>query len=139
MKIEYRENAPISLDALTKLYLDAGWTAYTDHPDKLTRMLASSLWHMSAWSNGQLVGLIRCIGDDCTILYIQDILVDEAWQRRGIGLHLMKATMERFRHIRQMVLITHDAPNTRAFYQAAGFQLVEETDGLCFVHYNLER
>ena len=47
MKIEYRENAPISLDALTKLYLDAGWTAYTDHPDKLTRMLAGP-WHMSA-------------------------------------------------------------------------------------------
>lgn len=139
MTIEYRENAPISVDALTKLYLDGGWTAYTDHPGKVACMLAGALWHMSAWADGRLVGLIRCVGDDCSILYIQDILVDEAWQRRGIGLHLMQAALERFRHIRQTVLITDDAPNTRAFYQAAGLQLVEETDGLCYVHFNLDR
>jgi len=139
MNIEYRENAPIDVDALTALYTDGGWTGYTDHPNKMARMLAGSLWHMSAWDDGQLVGIIRCVGDGCSILYIQDILVRESYQRRGIGLHLLKAALTRWRDIRQTVLITHDATDTRAYYQAAGFQLVEETDGLCYVHYNLDR
>lgn len=139
MHISYRENAPIETGELTGLYADGGWTAYTDHPDKMARMLNGSLWQMSAWDGDRLVGLIRCVGDGCSILYVQDILVRKAYQRKGIGLRLLTAALTRWRDIRQTVLITHDAPGTRAFYQAAGFQLVAETGGLCYVHYNLNR
>ncbi len=135
--ISYHENRPIPMEQLLELY--DGWTAYTRHPDKMARLLSGALWHLSAWDKDQAVGLIRAVGDDCSILYIQDIMVLPAYQRQGIGRQLMQRAFRRFRHIRQTVLMTHNSEKTLAFYRACGMATVEETDCVCFVRYNLDR
>ncbi len=135
MGIQYQENADIAPEALRALYLDAGWTAYTDHPEKMARLLPGALWHLSAWEGEECVGLIRCVGDDCSILYIQDILVKTNHQRRGIGRQLIEAALARFAHIRQTVLLTDNTEKTRAFYEALGFREVSGIGGLCYARY----
>lgn len=132
-RVSYIENAIIAADTLTDLYAELNWTAYSNHPDKMAGLLAGSLWHMSAWVDDYLVGLIRCVGDDRSILYIQDILVREAFQRQGIGSHLINKTLERFSHIRQTVLLTDVGDTACAFYQALGFELANQLRMACFV------
>lgn len=136
MDIRYYTNNPISALELVKLYGQLGWTGYTDHPDKMAKILKGSLWHMSAYDGSKLIGLIRVVGDGCSIIYVQDILVLEAYQRKGIGRKLMESMLQEFHDIRQIVLITDDSEKTRSFYESVGMHLVAKTGGLCYVRYN---
>ena len=56
-----------------------------------------------------------------SVLYVQDILVEPGWQRRGVGRALMKAVLERYAHVLQVVLLTDDGPEQLAFYRSLGF------------------
>jgi len=134
--IRYLENNPISTDSLIALYESVGWTGYTDHPDKMARLLAGSLWYLSAYHDERLVGLVRAIGDDCSIAYIQDLLVDPVYQRQGIGTALIQAALARFASVRQVVLLTDDTPATRAFYESVGMKPSAELNCLCYARYN---
>ena len=134
--IRYLENNPIPTDSLTALYNSVGWSGYTDHPNKMDRLLAGSLWYLSAYHDERLVGLVRVIGDDCSIAYIQDLLVDPAYQRQGIGTALIQAALARFASIRQIVLLTDDTAQTSAFYESMGMQRATDLNCLCYVRYN---
>lgn len=134
--ITYKTNTPIPVDTLTELYDSVKWTGYTDHPEKMARLLDGSYYYMSAWKEDRLVALIRSIGDGASILYIQDILVHPDFQRLGIGRELMNRLLADNSDIRQMVLITDDTSKTKAFYEAVGFQTIEDADGKAFVKYD---
>ena len=114
-------------DDLLELYGDAGWTAYTDHPDRLERGLARSLAVYTAWEGEALVGLLRAVGDGETILYLQDLLVRSSHRRRGIGRRLLERMTADYPQVRQKVLLT-DAADRRAldFYRACGWRGAEE-------------
>lgn len=133
--VTYHEKQTVELPELIDLYNSVGWTAYTDYPEKMEKLLPHSLWHLVARDDDTLVGLIRVVGDDASIVYIQDILVHPDYQRQGIGRELIQQVMERFRHIRQTVLITDDEPKTKAFYLSVGLKAIEDVGGACFVRY----
>ena len=87
------------------LYGSVGWTAYTEQPEALRRGFAGSLLTLASRENGTLVGLLRAVGDGCTVVLVQDLLVRPDHQRRGIGTALMQAALERFRSVRQVQLL----------------------------------
>lgn len=106
---------------ILSLYNSVGWTAYTNSPDLLFQAIKSSSFVVCAWNDGgDLIGLARTISDDATICYLQDILVHPDLQGTGIGRALFEQVKERYRHVRQTVLITDDEPRQRAFYQSLG-------------------
>lgn len=113
---------PVSESEVLSLYDSVGWTAYTRDPDVLVSAIRGSSFVVTARAaNGGLVGLARAVSDDATICYVQDILVDPAFQKSGAGRALMEAVQRRYGHVRQMVLITDNEPGQRAFYEALGF------------------
>ena len=112
------------------LYSSVGWTAYTAEPEKLRLGFENSLFTIGAYENGELVGLIRAVGDGQTIVFIQDILVFPEHQRRGIGSLLLKAVLERYAHVRQIELATDNTEKTAAFYKSLGFAPMAEL-GCC--------
>ncbi|MCP2014130.1 GNAT superfamily N-acetyltransferase [Deinococcus sp. HSC-46F16] len=116
-------SAPLSdLPELLSLYASVGWTSYTRDPEALACALRQSGFVWAAWDGaGDLIGLVRGVTDDVSILYVQDLLVRPEWQRRGVGRALMKAVLERYAHVMQMVLLTDDRPEQFAFYQSLGF------------------
>ena len=75
------------------LYGSVGWTAYTEQPEALRRGFAGSLLTLASRENGTLVGLLRAVGDGCTVVLVQDLLVRPDHQRRGIGTALMQAAL----------------------------------------------
>lgn len=112
------------------LYGSVGWTAYTEQPEALRRGFAGSLLTLAARENGTLVGLLRAVGDGCTVVLVQDLLVRPDHQRRGIGTALMQAALERFRSVRQVQLLTDDTEKTKGFYRSLGLLTLPEL-GCC--------
>lgn len=74
---EYRE------PEILGLYRSVGWTNYTDNPDMLKNAYANSLKILGAYSDKQLLGIIRVVGDGCSIVFIQDLLVFPEYQHKG--------------------------------------------------------
>ncbi|HSO17102.1 MAG TPA: GNAT family N-acetyltransferase [Arthrobacter sp.] len=113
---------PDSDSEVLALYESVGWTAYTREPEVLVSAIRGSSFVVTAQAaGGGLVGLARAVLDDATICYVQDILVDPAFQKSGAGRALLEAVQKRYGHVRQMVLITDDEPGQRAFYETLGF------------------
>ncbi|MGO3394471.1 GNAT family N-acetyltransferase, partial [Glutamicibacter arilaitensis] len=103
-------------EQILSLYDSVGWSAYTDDPEVLIQALSNSTFAVYAYDQQQqLAGLIRVISDNATICYVQDILVRPSAQRSGIGRALFDAVLQKFQHVRQLVLITDDMPQQRAF------------------------
>lgn len=132
--LQYRNDHQIPQSDLLALYNDVGWAAYTSDPETLTRAVSSSLRTISAWEGDELVGLIRAVGDGLTILYIQDILVLEKHQRRGIGSVLLGDMLAQYEHVRQIVLLTDATAKTRAFYEKNGFGSLDSMGCLGFMY-----
>lgn len=111
---------------ILELYKSVGWSGYYDHPETLKAAFEGSLCILGAYAGGELVGLCRVVGDGSTVVFLQDILVKPKYQRQGIGRRLIAAVLEKYRHVRQLHLMTDDLPATVGFYKAVGFTPVEE-------------
>ncbi|MBQ8966568.1 GNAT family N-acetyltransferase [Ruminococcus sp.] len=128
--MEIKEYRNFDMTEVQRLYSSVGWQAYTEDMAALQRGFENSLLVLGAYENGELLGIIRTVGDGATILFIQDILVFPERQRQGIGRVLVKAVIERFADVRQVELVTDNAPDTVAFYKALGFRELSEI-GCC--------
>lgn len=117
------------------LYESVGWTNYTDHPEMLKNAFTHSLFALGAYMEDRLVGIIRVVGDGCSILYIQDLLVHPEFQRKGIGSNLLKEMLQKYQYVYQKVLLTDNQPETVAFYKSLGLQPADTFGCLAFVNF----
>lgn len=121
--LTYREFGAECLAEVREIYAACGWTNYLEDEETLRRALEQSLFLLGAFEDCALVGFVRCVGDGAYILYVQDLIVTPALQRKGIGRELMRQVSERFAGLRQFLLIT-DAEDavSNAFYRAIGLK-----------------
>ena len=136
--MDIREYKEYKEDEILDLYTSVGWVAYTKDPDALRQGFGGSLLVLAAYERDGLAGLLRAVGDGHTVVYIQDILVRPEHQRRGIGAALLNAAVERYRGVRQILLMTDDTEASKAFYRSCGFREVSE-NGCCAFIYTGER
>ncbi|MBL7789683.1 MAG: GNAT family N-acetyltransferase [Chitinophagales bacterium] len=122
MPFQYNTNKDLHPANVLALYSDAGWTNYTKYMPKLMRGIANSLDVLSAWDDEKLVGLIRTIGDQETIIYIQDILVLKDYKRQGVGRQLMKHIFDKNQDVRQIIQLTDSEPEQKNFYESMGME-----------------
>lgn len=87
MELKFTKELP--LQNLIDLYSSVGWIAYTRDPERLKRAVEDSSFVVSLWNEDELIALARCISDDATIMYLQDILVKPSHQRQGCGRRLV--------------------------------------------------
>jgi len=106
--------------------------------NSIFRAVKNSLFNIGAFDEEELIGLIRVVGDDASIIYIQDILVKEKYQRQGIGNYLLQSVVDKYKHIRQIVLMTDNTEKNKAFYRKNGMLASCEFEGVAFVKYNFE-
>lgn len=119
--IDYESAAVPTQTELADLYDAVGWSAYTRDPARLAAAVSASLSVVTAREDGELIGLARLVGDGLTIVYLQDILIRPAHQRRGIGRQLFQRALAPYGDVRQKVLITDDESSQRAFYESMGY------------------
>lgn len=119
--MEIKEYKEYQEDEIQTLYAAVGWTAYTEDLPALKRGFQNSLLVLAAYEDGELIGLIRAVGDGATVVFVQDLLVAPQKQRRGVGTALLKAVLDRYSNVRQLLLTTDNTPKTIAFYKSLGF------------------
>ncbi len=134
--ITYTYDITPSASELLKLYQNVGWLAYTQDPIKLQLAIEHSLKTISAWDGDELVGLIRVVGDGYSIVYIQDLLVLERYQKQGIGSYLLQTILDVYQSVRQIVLLTDNTTRNRAFYTRNGLKESTTHDCVAFVRFN---
>ena len=71
--------------ALTRLYDAVGWTSYTRVPNLLRQAFLGSDFVLLARIGTELLGVVRVVSDDASIVYVQDILVHPRAQRKGLA------------------------------------------------------
>ena len=128
--MEIKEYRSYKEAEIRRLYTEVGWTAYTENMSVLEQGYKNSLLVLAAYENDELLGIIRVVGDGFTIIFVQDILVFPREQRNGVGTALMKAFLDRYPDVRQIVLATDNTPKTVAFYKSLGFTEFSEM-GCC--------
>lgn len=117
-------------DEVRRLYSEVGWVAYTQDMENLKKGYSNSLLVLGAYEKGELLGLIRVVGDGHTVVLVQDILVYPDKQRCGVGTALLRAVMDRFGGVRQLELVTDNTPKTVEFYKSLGLREFSEI-GCC--------
>lgn len=120
-------------DEILALYTAVGWTNYTQRPQVLAQAYAHSLLTLGAYEDGGLVGILRAVGDGASIVFVQDLLVLPAYQRRGIGTALVNALFARYSDVYQIELLTDNTEKTLAFYQSLGFTAAETIGCRAFI------
>lgn len=131
--VTIKEDVALPLSSVLDLYNDVSWSAYTSDPGQLENALKNSLKVWTAWSGSTLVGLARVIGDGHTIIYIQDILVLQSYQRRGIGSQFLKLILNEYEDVRQVMLLTENSEKTIRFYEENGLKQVGDINCVAFI------
>ena len=126
MTINFSTIKDIDIKQLENLYNDVGWFAYTQDLKVLKQAVLQSLDVIAAWDNDKLVGLIRVVGDGLTIMYIQDILILNAYQNKGIASELLQRILNKYKNVRQKVLLTEEASGVRYFYEKNSFESCDQ-------------
>lgn len=132
-RILIKEDIIPETEELLKLYNDAQWSAYTNDSYRLKNAFRNSLKVFTVWDTDKLIGLIRVVGDGQTIIYIQDILILKKYQKQGIGSTLLKMILERYKSVRQVVLMTDNTEKTINFYKKNGMIKASECNCIAFM------
>ena len=131
----FKEDIILNVKDILYLYNDVGWSSYTKDIDSLIKSIKNSLKVISVWDNDLLVGLIRVVGDGHSIIYIQDVLILQKYKNRGIGKRLIEIILDKYKNVRQKVLLTDKQEKNILFYKKVGFSMAEEFGCVSFVKF----
>lgn len=121
--IEYRHNTPLDPQAVARVFDASGITRPTHDLPRIARMFAAPCLTLSAWADGQLIGVARALTDYAFCCYLSDLAVDRAYQGRGIGRELVRRIQAVIGE--QVSLDLHAAPGAMSYYPTLGFELVD--------------
>lgn len=109
---------------IVQLYESVKWFAYTCNPTELKTAYENSSFILLATENGNIVGALRSLSDDVSIHYLQDILVNPDYQRKGIAKQLLQMSLNRYAHVRTHLLLTDGEEKQHKFYESLGYKNV---------------
>ena len=118
----YYDESPPGKDAYAALFETTGWNVkFKARPEELERAVRNSFYTLSAYDVGRLIGFGRVMSDGVLHAMIYDIIVDPAFQGRGVGTEILKRLVSRCKDsgIRQIQLFA--AVGKAAFYLNRGF------------------
>ncbi|SDJ82098.1 Acetyltransferase (GNAT) domain-containing protein [Catalinimonas alkaloidigena] len=127
MQIVLREDRALQPGQVLPLYRANGWSS-AEKPEALMEALRHSHTVITAWDGDKLVGLGNAISDGFLVVYYPHLLVDPAYQGRGIGRQIVQRMQEKYGHFHQQMLVA-DA-NAVAFYRKCGFERAGTTQAL---------
>ena len=119
MAIEYRDTKDFSENDLKKLFLSVKWSS-GHYPRELAAAMKNSGSVFSAWKDGELAGLVNALDDGVMTAYVHYLLVNPAYQGRGIGRELVRLITEKYKDYLRIVLIAYD--REIGFYEGSGFE-----------------
>jgi GNAT superfamily N-acetyltransferase len=110
-----------SAEDYRRLRQAVGWRLHD--LDVIEQYLPRSLFGVCAVHNGRTIGMARVIGDGGLTFYVQDVVIEPEYQRKGVGSRLMDRVMDYIRaHANQNSVVgLMSAAGKEAFYEKYGF------------------
>lgn len=124
--ITIQEYTTFDQNELQALYASANWVNYARNPELLEAAYRNSLKVLCARTGGELIGIVRAVGDGHFILYIQDILVHPKHQRKGIGRRLMQEINALYPNVARTVIVADNWAESTHFFHSCGYSLCSE-------------
>ncbi len=122
MMLEYRSSIPSAVD-FWDLFLTTGWNdEYHLSRGRLADVLNECWSVVSAYEGTRLVGFGRVVSDGILHAMIYDLIVDPAFQRKGIGSEILRRLVDSCRDAKIPDIQLFCAQGKRAFYERHGFK-----------------
>ena len=120
--VAYRNNIRISVDDFVDVLKRSTLAKRRPVHDtaRLQKMLDHANVIVTAWAGDQLIGISRAITDFSFCCYLSDLAVDERFQHKGIGKHLINITHETAGHDTTLILLA--APAATNYYPKIGMK-----------------
>ncbi len=129
--IEFADDEVVPIKELVDLYTAAGWIRSASDPDQLARAVDRSTYVVTARDeHGTLIGMTRCLSDDASVMYLQEVLVHPDQDRTAIASILVQRCLTHFSHVAQKFALTDEADLPRPFYESIGFRNTAELASL---------
>ena len=121
MSIEYKINESVTTDQFVELLKASllGERRPIEDRECMEGMISNSNLTVSAWHDGQLVGIARSVTDFHYACYLSDLAVSLQYQNSGIGKQLQVLTQEQLGPKCKLILIA--APAANHYYEHIGF------------------
>ena len=116
--LEFRDSPPVADLELNALF-EACWPEHRERP--FGRVLARSVSYVCAYDGGRLVGFVNVAGDGGEHAFVLDTTVHPDYQRRGVGLELVRRAAQLARSRGAAWLHVDFVPDLEPFYRRAGF------------------
>ncbi|MGR6861402.1 GNAT family N-acetyltransferase [Aliivibrio salmonicida] len=122
MEIDYKVNEPITAEQFITLLkkTSLGARRPIDNVETIQAMLDNSNLIVTAWGDGELIGIARSVTDFNFCCYLSDLAVDENIQSVGIGKYLILVTKEELTPDCKLILLA--APQAEGYYPKIGFE-----------------
>ena len=127
MEITYQDTQDFSREELERLFLSVEWSS-GHYPDKLVLAMRGFRTVFSAWDGETLVGMICVMDDGVMNAYVHYLLVDPAYQGRGIGRTLVEMVKRKYEKYLRIAVIGYDREVD--FYERCGFVKSEDCSPL---------
>ena len=115
MKIQYRHDQSLSAESFLGLARKV-WPRVYD--EQLARVALTCTLNFTAWDSDQLAGCVRVLSDGYFFNCVTEIMVDPAYQKRGIGRELMRRALE---SAPGRKLFLGAQPGNEGFFERCGF------------------
>jgi len=121
MSIEYKINVPISTDQFIELLRDStlGERRPIEDQSCMEGMVKNSNLMVTAWDDGELVGIARSMTDFHYACYLSDLAVHKRYQKNGIGKKLQDLTQIQLGPKCKLILVA--SPAASSYYEHIGF------------------
>lgn len=123
LAIQSHRDRVIDARLVRRLYEHAGWW-----PERQVEDIAAILDAgpaAGAWDGDKLVGFGRAVTDGRFRAYLEDIVVQAAYRRQGVGSRLVARLLEELAPIETVSLFC--APALAPFYGGCGFRQAKQT------------
>ena len=107
-----------SEEELGHLFSQTTWAA-SRRPQDIKKLLETMSIFVTIRENSELVGFGRAISDGIYRALIDDIIVDVAYQKRGLGRVILESLLEQLQDIQEIFLNT--SVDLEQFYNKFGF------------------
>jgi len=119
--VSYQRGNELDLDEVIGLYVAStlGERRPVAERETMRAMLANANLVITARDGERLVGIARSMTDFVYVAYLSDLAVHTEYQRRGIGVELIRKTREALAPAARIVLLS--APAAVEYYPRIGF------------------
>lgn len=133
MKVEYKFVKKFTEEQLERLFRSVDWVS-ANYADRLVKAMKNSDTVVSAWIDGELIGLVNALDDGALTAYIHYLLVDPRYQGNGIASEMIGMLKEKYKDYLYLILIAENKKVVH-FYEKMNFQSAEDATPMEICHF----